>query len=60
LGIHLTLFGLILQTNILWLWIFYPLYLLNFHFKIIEEEKSLILKYGRIYKAYINRTPRYF
>ncbi|WP_242092708.1 methyltransferase family protein [Aestuariivivens sediminicola] len=59
IGMHLTIFGLLLCFKFWLLWIIFPLYLWIFHGKIIMEETFLESKYGNEYLRYKEKTPRY-
>jgi protein-S-isoprenylcysteine O-methyltransferase Ste14 len=59
LGMHLTIFGLLIIFNLWYLWIGFLLYLINIHYKILIEEKELLEKYRATYEEYYFFTPRY-
>jgi protein-S-isoprenylcysteine O-methyltransferase Ste14 len=59
LGLHLTIFGVLLIVDFWPLWIFFALYLTNIHLKIKIEERHLLQLIGARYKQYMIQTPRY-
>ncbi len=42
------------------LWVYFVLYVIMSHFSVLNEEKLNIDRFGREYKDYIKRVPRYF
>ena len=59
LGMHITIFGLIIIFYNWYLWFGLIFYLINIHFKIRVEENHLQKKYGALYTSYQTKTPRY-
>ncbi len=59
MGMHFTLFGVILAVGEWPLWIGVPFYLWNMDDKIRQEEKLLEKQYGIKYRSYMVKTPRY-
>ena len=59
LGMHITIFGLMIIYNNWILWIGFIFYLINIHFKIKVEESHLKKNYGSLYSVYYSKTPRY-
>ena len=58
-GLHLTLFGLILSSGCHACLLAYPLTLLYFDQKIRIEESALLQRFGKSYTDYAEVTPRY-
>lgn len=42
------------------LWVYFVLYVIGNHFGILREERINIKKFGKEYRDYIKRVPRYF
>jgi len=59
LGMHLTIFGLIICYNSIFLYFGFIFYAVNLHGKIKIEENYLKEKFGEEYLKYIEKTPRY-
>lgn len=59
LGMHITIFGLIVCYNSFILYLGFIAYVVNLHGKIKIEENHLAMKFGEEYLKYIKKTPRY-
>ncbi|MFT6882455.1 MAG: protein-S-isoprenylcysteine O-methyltransferase Ste14 [Marinoscillum sp.] len=59
LGMHITIFGLIICYNSFILYFGFILYAVNLHGKIKIEENYLADKFGKKYLRYMKKTPRY-